>query len=53
MRNIIQFTIEKEKNGLYVASGVNAPMVTDAKTFEKLQTPAIIANLEISNMVYF
>ncbi len=37
MRNIIQFTIEKEKNGLYVASGVNAPIVTDAKTFEKLQ----------------
>ena len=37
MRNIIQFTIEKEKKGLYVASGVNAPIVTDGKTFEELQ----------------
>jgi predicted RNase H-like HicB family nuclease len=37
MRNVIQFNIEKEKNGLYVASGINAPIVTDGKTFEELQ----------------
>ena len=72
MRNIIQFTIEKEKKGPYVASGVNAPIVTDGKTFEELQknikeavslylevskkefvkSPAIIANFEISNLIY-
>ncbi len=72
MRNVIQFTIEKEKNGLYVASGVNAPVVADGKTFEKLQEnikeavslylevskkefvkdPAIIANFEMSNLIY-
>jgi len=72
MRNVIQFTIEKEKNGLYIASGVNAPIVTDGKTFEKLQenikeavslylefsknefvkSPTIIANFEMSNLIY-
>ncbi len=66
------YSVCNRKNGLYVASGINAPIVTDAKTFEKLQknikeavslylevskkefikSPAIIANLEISNMVY-
>ena len=72
MKNVIQFTIEKEKNGRYIASGVNTPIVTDGKNFEELQknikeavslyldeckkdfvkTPAIIANLDLSNLSY-
>ncbi len=36
MRNIIQFTISQE-DGVYIAEGLNVPVVTDAKTFEELQ----------------
>ena len=37
MRNIIQFIVSQE-DGVYTASGVNVPVVTDGKTFEELQT---------------
>lgn len=37
MRNIIQFTISEE-DGFYTASGVNAPIVTQGKTFEELRS---------------
>ena len=36
MKKIIQFSITNE-DGIYVASGVNAPIVTDGATFEELQ----------------
>lgn len=36
MKKIIQFSITNE-DGLYVASGINTPIVTDGKTFEELQ----------------
>ena len=36
MKKVIQFSITNE-DGMYVASGVNAPIVTDGDTFEKLQ----------------
>lgn len=37
MKNIIQFWVSRE-NGVYTASGVNVPIVTDSETFEGLQT---------------
>jgi len=37
MKNIIQFWVSQE-DGVYTASGVNVPVVTDGKTFEELQT---------------
>jgi len=38
MKKVIQFSIEEDKeDGGYVASGINAPIVTNGKTFEKLQ----------------
>jgi len=37
MKNVIQFTIEKDEDGVYVASGINVPIVTDGQTFEELQ----------------
>jgi predicted RNase H-like HicB family nuclease len=36
MKKVIQFSITNE-DGMYVASGINAPIVTDGKTFEKLE----------------
>ena len=36
MRSIIQFTISHEDD-IYTAEGVNAPIVTEARTFEELQ----------------
>ena len=36
MKNIIQFWVSQE-DGVYVADGVNVPVVTDGKTFEELQ----------------
>ena len=36
MKNIIQFSISHE-DGFYTAEAVNAPIVTQGKTFEELQ----------------
>lgn len=36
MKKVIQFSITNE-DGMYVACGVNAPIVTDGKTFEDLE----------------
>ncbi len=36
MKNIIQFSITNE-DGVYTASGINAPIITDGKTFEDLE----------------
>lgn len=36
MKKVIQFSIINE-DGMYVASGLNAPIVTDGKTFEELE----------------
>lgn len=36
MKKVIQFSITTE-DGYYVASGVNAPIVTDGGTFEELE----------------
>ena len=36
MKHIIQFSITRE-DGIYTANGVNVPIVTEGKTFEKLQ----------------
>jgi len=36
MKKVIQFSITNE-DGMYVASGINAPIVTDGKTFEELE----------------
>ena len=36
MKKVIQFSVINE-GGMYVASGVNAPIVTDGETFEKLE----------------
>lgn len=35
MKGIIQFTISHE-DGVYIAEGINVPVVTDGKTFEEL-----------------
>ncbi len=37
MKSIIQFSITKEPEGYYVASGIGHPIVTDSKTLEELQ----------------
>jgi len=37
MKSIIQFSITKEPEGYYVASGIGHPIVTDGKTLEELQ----------------
>ncbi|MDP2593026.1 MAG: type II toxin-antitoxin system HicB family antitoxin [bacterium] len=47
MKNIIQFTISKE-DGFYTASGVNAPIVTQGKTFEELT-----ANIREAVLLFF
>lgn len=36
MKKVIQFSITNE-DGMYVASGINAPIVTDGETFEELE----------------
>ena len=36
MKKVIQFSIVYVDN-LYIASGINTPIVTDGKTFEELQ----------------
>ncbi len=36
MKSIIQFNISHE-DGVYTAAGVNAPIITEARTFEELQ----------------
>jgi len=36
MKKVIQFSITNE-DGMYIASGINAPIVTDGKTFEELE----------------
>lgn len=36
MKKVIQFSVTNEE-GVYVASGINAPIVTDGKTFEELE----------------
>ncbi len=47
MKNIIQFWVSQE-DGVYTASGVNVPIVTDGKTFEELQT-----NIKEATALYF
>jgi len=47
MKNIIQFWISEE-DGVYTASGVNVPVVTDGKTFEELR-----ANIKEAVELYF
>lgn len=47
MKNIIQFWVSQE-DGVYTASGVNVPVVTDSKTFEGLQ-----ANIKEAVELYF
>ena len=47
MKNIIQFWVSQE-DGVYTASGVNVPVVTDGKTFEELQ-----ANIKEAVELYF
>ena len=42
MKNIIQFNILNE-DGFYTASSVNAPIVTQGKTFEELRSNIIEA----------
>lgn len=42
MKNIVQFSISEE-DGVYTAHGVNAPIVTDGKTFEELKKNIIEA----------
>ena len=42
MKNIIQFNIINE-DGFYTASGINAPIVTQGKTFEELRSHIIEA----------
>ena len=37
MKNIIQFSIEKSEDGLYVASAIGHFIVTQAITFDELQ----------------
>lgn len=37
MKSIIQFSITKEPEGYYVASGIGHPIVTQADTLEQLQ----------------
>lgn len=36
MKKVIQFSVTNE-DGVYVASGINAPIVTDGNTFEDLE----------------
>ena len=36
MKNIIQFMVSQE-DGIYTAEGMNAPIVTEGKTFEELR----------------
>ena len=47
MKNIIQFWVSQE-DGVYTASGVNVPVVTDSETFEGLQV-----NLKEAVELYF
>lgn len=47
MKSIIQFSISNE-DGVYTAEGVNAPIVTEAATFEDLQD-----NIRDAVAVYF
>ena len=47
MKNIIQFSVSQE-DGVYTASGVNVPVVTDSETFEGLQ-----ANIKEAVELYF
>lgn len=37
MKSIIQFSITKEPEGYYVASGIGHPIVTEADTLDALQ----------------
>lgn len=37
MKNIIQFSITREPEGYYVATGVGHPIVTEADTLDALQ----------------
>jgi predicted RNase H-like HicB family nuclease len=37
MKSIIQFSITKEPEGYYVASGIGHPIVTEANTLDALQ----------------
>ncbi len=37
MKSIIQFSITKEPEGYYVASGIGYPIVTQADTLDELQ----------------
>ena len=49
MTNIVQFWVSQEKeDGVYTASGVNVPIVTDGKTFEELK-----ANIKEATELYF
>jgi|GEM_PF-858444 len=47
MKTIIQFSVYKE-DAIYIAEGVNVPIVTDGKTFEKL-----VANIREAVDLYF
>lgn len=47
MKNIIQFWVSQE-DGVYTASGVNVPIVTDGKTFEEL-----LVNIKEAVGLYF
>ncbi len=53
MKNIIQFTIETGEDGYYIASAIGHFIVTQAKTFDELQTnikEAVALYLEGENL---
>jgi len=37
MKNIIHFFVTRDEDGFYTADAMNAPIVTQANTFEELQ----------------
>jgi predicted RNase H-like HicB family nuclease len=47
MKNIIQFSITREPEGYYVATGVGHPIVTEADTLDVLQD-----NIREATMLY-
>ncbi len=47
MRSIAQFNVSQE-DGIYVAEGINMPVVTDGKTFEDL-----VSNIREAVSLYF
>lgn len=54
MKSIIQFSITKEPEGYYVASGIGHPIVTQAETLDALQdniTEAVELYIKGENLV--